>query len=183
MKGGKWAYAAIALIFMCQAVCLAARENTLSDLVNSGKPIKVFVKEFDNETNDAMIKPDIFKVELEKAFSNRKSVIFQVVKHPVESDVQVSGILKKFQYLDRGPLKAGPGAGGILLDAAASATHNYAEMEAYFTITDTKTSQVLWSDLVNVYKKKVMTPQDSVGVIYDKISRIFLSKSFGKGKN
>ena len=51
-----------------------------------------------------------------------------------------------------------------------------------FTVTDTRTGAVLWKDSASGYMKKVMTPEESIPLIYDKVSRVFVSKCFGKPK-
>jgi hypothetical protein len=53
-------------------------------------------------------------------------------------------------------------------------------MEAEFDIVDTKTGKTVWKDTISAYKEKMMTPSESIPIIYEKISRTFLWRSFGK---
>lgn len=174
------------LYFMIFTLCCVwpslslASNAELSSLINNKNPVKAYLKDFANQSGQSQIIPEEYKKILESALLNRKAVKFEIVKSPELSDVQISGVIKKYQYLERGPMKVSPGAGTMLLDMAATATHNYVEMEVEFTITDTKTNKALWKDTVSAYIKKVMTPEESVPLIYDKISRNFLWKSFGK---
>lgn len=172
----------LALFLYCGSM-LFAEENGLTRIVDQKNPIKVYIKGFTNESGQGQIVPEDFQKALQIALINRKSVNFEMVKEPADSDIQISGTIKKYQYLERGPFKPSAGVGTMLLDAAASATHNYVEMLVLFIITDTKTGGILWQDTIHDYKKRLMTPQESIPVIYDKIARVFLWRSFGKSSS
>jgi hypothetical protein len=163
---------------MGHIACFAT--DNLESLVDSGRPIKVFVNNFTDESSHGLVKPGEFKTELEKSLANRKSIKFEIMSDPSNSDIQISGIIKKLQYLERGPMKFTPSIQGVLLDAAATASLNFVEMEVHFIITDTKTKKILWDRMVNEFKKRAMTPEESVILIHDKMARTFLWKSFGK---
>ena len=92
----------------------------------------------------------------------------------------MSAEIKSYQYLEKGPFKPNPGIGTTLLDAAATMTENYVEMAAEFTITDTKSGNTLWKDTVSTFIERMMTPEQSIPLIYEKLPRTFLWKSFGK---
>jgi hypothetical protein len=121
-----------------------------------------------------------FKKAFEQALLNRKSVIFAIAKTPAESDVQISGVIKKYIYSEKDPIKPSASAATLILDAAT--TENFVEMEADFKVVDTKSGDTVWEDKVSTYIKKMMTPGESVPLIYEKLSRNFLAKSFGKPK-
>ncbi len=146
------------------------------------QPIKVYLKGFSNESGQPQISAEEFAKEVAKAFTNRKAVLFQVVKTPEESDIVVSGAIKRYQYLDRGPLTLTPGIGVMVVDAVATATENYVEMAVEFTIADAKDGSTLWKNTLHSYIKQTMTPDESIPLIYDKAARGFVARSFGKGK-
>lgn len=156
----------------------SAEKGDLSSFTNSGKPVKVFLGAFTSESGGTGISADDFKKYLETALLNRKSVSFRIAGTPAESDVRISAVIKKYLYSKTDPVTSFAGPGGILLDAAT--TENYVEMTAQFTITDTKTGRVIWDDSIKSFVKRMMTPEESVPVIYDKLSRDFLWRSFGK---
>jgi hypothetical protein len=183
MRYVKYLAAAAALFLLSQSFCFAADSGSLASLVNSHKPIKVYLKDFTNVSGKGEINPADFKAEVEKAMMSRKVVKFEIVKDPAESDVQVGCVITKFQYMEKGPMKPSPSVATLALDAAATLTLNYVEMFAKFTITDTKTSDILWEDTINEYKKHKMTAAESVPYAYDRTARAFLWKSFGKPSN
>jgi hypothetical protein len=183
MRYVKYLAAAAALFLLGQSFCFAADSASLSSIVNSHKPIKVYLKDFINQSGKSEISPADFRAEVEKAMANRKTVKFEIVKDPAESDVQVSCVITKFQYMEKGPVKPKPNLALLALDAAATLTSNYVEMFAKFTITDTRTSDILWEDTINEYKKHKMTAAESVPYAYDRTARAFLWKSFGKPSN
>ncbi len=177
----KFVFGVAAALFICQPPALAQQTN-ISSMVANKDVIKVFVMGFTNESGQGHISPAEFEKMVRKSLSERKAVKFEIVNDPASSDVQISGVIKKYQYLDRGPMKFSPGLETMALDAAASATMNYVEMEVEFTVIDTKTNEVLWKNIVNDYIKELMTPTESIPKIFDKISRVFLWRSFGKRK-
>ncbi|MCM8791052.1 MAG: hypothetical protein NC938_05055 [Candidatus Omnitrophica bacterium] len=157
-------------------ICGAAELEQMSNK----QPIKVYLASFSNESGEKDLKVDELKQEVEKAFANRKSVRFEIVKSPAESDVQVFGIIKKFQYLTKDPVRPAISVALMALDAAI--TENFVEMDVQFTIINTKTGALIWKDNVVRFLKRSMTRAQSIPLIYDKIARAFVSKSFGKGR-
>jgi hypothetical protein len=169
-------------IIMCCAASTAScdTEGALSSYFRNKDVIKVYVKDISNSSGQALITAEDFKAILEASLLKRKAMTFKMVSTAADSDIQISATIEKFQYLARGPLKPTVGFGTGLLDAAASATMNYAEMAVNFTVLSTKTGNVLWKDGVEGYLKKLMTAEESVPMISDKIARQFIWQCFGK---
>jgi hypothetical protein len=156
-----------------------ASGGDLGYLANGKSPIKVFLKDFSNESGQPQADPATFMKEVEKAFVNRKSVSFAIAKSPGESDVQVSAVIKSYQYLERDPVRPSPTA-TLILDAVTS--ENFAEMSVEFTVADTKSGETIWKDSVTSYVKRMMTPAEGMPVVSDKVARNFVGKAFGKGR-
>jgi hypothetical protein len=156
-----------------------AESGTLWKLADRTGVIKVFVYQPINESGQGFI-ADSLKKAIESALRNRKSVKFQVVETPAESDVEVEILIKKFMYMERGPLKPTPSIGTTLLDAAATVTENYAEVTADFIVKEAKTGTILWKDILNPYLKRKMQPMESIPLISDKVASHFVWKCFGK---
>lgn len=163
--------------FIRQPLCFSG-EDDLSYLAKDNKPVRAFLGDFINESGKNQIAPIAFKESLKISLLRRKAVTFKIVNTPSESDVQISAVIKKYLYSKTDPVTTFASPGGFLLDAAT--TENYVEMSALFTITDTKTGKVIWRDTVSTFIKHMMTPEDSIPMIYEKLSRVFLWKSFGK---
>ena len=157
-----------------------SQANELEQMAENKQPIKVFLGSFSNESGQAEVVPDVFKEDLKKAFKNRKSVHFEIAATPAESDVQVSGIIKKFQYLKNDPVK--PAISVVLVAVDAVIIENFVEMDVEFTVLDTRTGNTAWKDKVTSFVKRMMTPAESIPLIYDKVARRFLSQSFGNKK-
>lgn len=165
--------------FLC-AGCLFAGDGTIGHLFKGKPEVKVYIKEVVNDSGSQYVSAGAFKTVLEEAFVNRKAMIFRLVSEPSDSDIQVSAIIKKFQYLKRGPFKPSIGIETTLLDVAATMTENYAEMAVDFTVVATNGATVLWKDSVEDYEKKLMKPERGFTLISDKVSREFLWYCFGK---
>ena len=171
------------LSFASLSSILAGEEpigSLFNDKINSHTPVKVCIKEVINQSGQNQIAPEAFNKALEKSLHQRRSIKFEVVNNPAESDIQMSAVIMKYQYLNRGPFKPSPGVETMLLDAAASATLNYVEMSVEYSVVDTKTDKLLWKGTISEYLKKKMTPEESVPLIYDVVTRTFIWKCFGK---
>jgi hypothetical protein len=173
----------VSLFFVSQTSIFAAVEiYQIGEKYKDKQPVKVYVDGFTNESGKDLISPEAFKKVLETSLVNRKSMAFMIVQNPAESILRVSGIIKHYQYMNRGPFKVTPSVGGLLLETAATAAHNYVEMMVTFTVIDTKSGKIVWERTLSDYVKKDMTPEQSIPIIYDKTTRDFLSKCFGKPK-
>lgn len=176
-------------IFCCAVIIsvmsvhpVLAQEGKLGQALKSEEPIKVYVKDAVNESGKDEVTAAGFKKALEESFANRRSVKFEVVQNAADSRIEVASVIKKFQYLERGPFMPSPGISSMVLDAAQTATANYVEMTVEFTVTGTKSGAILWKDSISPYVKKKMTQAQSIPKMYDKITRMFLAKCFGKGR-
>lgn len=166
------------LCFMCLGQ-VYAKGITIGRLFEGKSPVKVHISSVTNESGQSHIPVELFKKTIEDSLNGRKAMDFDTVNDPALSDIRIAAIIKKYQYLDRGPFKPSPGIGTMLADAAATATSNYVEMEVLYTITDAKTGKVLWADDISEYIKRAMTPEESIPLIYDKVARTFVSQCFG----
>lgn len=176
MKKSIFTACVLSLAFVGQ---IFAGGGSISHLFEGKSSIKAYVGQIKNESGDNRMSVDAFKKSLEDGLNNRKSTDFDTVNSPAESDIQIDAVVTKYQYLERGPFNPSPGIATTLADAAATASSNYVEMEVLYTITDTKTSKVLWSDDIEEYIKRVMTPAEGAALIYEKNARTFISRSFG----
>jgi hypothetical protein len=174
--------ALVMVLFFISSFQAFAKEETIGHLFKGKPDVKIYIKEVTNESGSSQITPEAFKSILEKSLLARKAMTFRIVNTIAESDIQISAVIKKFQYLKRGPFKPSIGLETTLLDAAATMTENYVEMVADYIVTDTKTAVVLWKDEIDDYIKHIMTPEHSVMLICDKLSRAFIWKCFGKAK-
>lgn len=172
----------LCLMFFAGVSMGLAQEETIGSLFKDRgqNPVKFYIKEVINQSGQSQIATEIFKKELEASFHERRSLKFKAVNSPAESDIQISAVIKSYQYLDKGPLKPSIGVGTMLLDAAATMTENYVEMAVECTVIDTKSDKTLWSKTISEYIKKKMTPEESIPLIYDAITRAFVWRCFGK---
>ena len=171
---------AVVMSLALAAPAMAAYQKSIGRLFADKPDVKVYVNEVKNESGDNVATADAFHQVLISSLMNRRSMHFVIVKDPTKSDIEVSALITKFQYMDRGPLKPSPGVQTTLLDAVATATENYVEMTVDFTVTDPKSGKTLWQGDVYDYIKQVMTPSESAPLIYDRVARRFLWKCFGK---
>lgn len=174
----KMTSAIFAFSFVWMSLAFAQGEP-IGSLFKGKQPIKVYIKEVLNESGQDQVTPELFKKTLQESLLNRKLLKFEITDNPAESDIQVAVLIKKYRYAERGTVKPIPGI-SMIFDAAAAMTENYAEMSAEYTVTDTESNNVLWHSTVNENLKKVMTPEESVPLICNKIARTFVWKCFGR---
>lgn len=163
-------------------VCLGntfAQDGAIGHLFEGKSPVKVYIIGVKNESGQGQISADAFKKSIEDSLNNRKSTDFDIINNQAESDIQISAVIKRYQYLERGPFNPTPGIATTLIDAAATATQNYVEMVVDYTVIDTKNNQIIWTDEIDEYIKQIMTPEESIALIYAKASRTFIWKFFG----
>lgn len=156
----------------------SALNDDLAYLAKDRRPVSVFLKELKNESGQDRIKVDDFKKIFEAALLRRKAVTFTVVSAPDASDIQISCNLKKYLHSETDPINSYAGTPGMLLDALT--VQNYAEITGEFTVVDTKSGKVIWKKSVMAYVEGAMTPEESMPLVYDKLARTFLWRSFGK---
>ncbi len=175
----KFCFVAVIVALFLNVPMAMAEGGNLWRLADKTGSIKVFISTPANESGQGFV-ADNLKSALESALLNRKSTKFEIVKTPEGSDVQIATLIKKFMYMEKGPMKPTPGIGTTLLDAAATMTTNYAEMSVDFVVKDTRTDQILWKELLNPYLKKSMTPEESIPLISERVASNFIWKCFGK---
>ena len=179
----KVVFAACLLFFAGLSLGLAQDEtigSLFKDKIDDKIPVKVYIKEVVDSSGHSLVTPESFKEELTQSLHQRKSMKFEVVDIPAESDIHVTAAIKSFRYMERGPFKLSPGVDTILLDVAATMTENYADMTVEYTVVDAKSDKTLWKGVINEYIKQKMTPEESAPLIFDVVTRAFIWKCFGK---
>ena len=183
MKAIKSVFVFCLISFTCLSLSLAA-EGTIGwmfkDKINEKAPVKVYIKEIVNQSGQSQIVPEAFRKALEKSLGERRSIKFSVVNSPAESDIEITAVITNFKYLEKGIFKPSPGIGTMLLDAAATMAGNYVEMAVEYAVIDTKSDKTLWKGTISEYIKKKMTRDESIPLIYDAVTRVFIWKCFGK---
>lgn len=171
-------FTSAALVLALSGSAIAEGRGDLEYLVKDKDVVKVFVKDLSNESGQAQVSASEFKKELEKALTLRKAVKFEIVSRPDASDFQIGGVIKNYMYSKTDPITPTTSPAALVLDAAT--TENYVEMTVDFEVTQTKTGKIVWQKPVVSYVKHTMTPEESLPIVYDKVARTFLWKSFGK---
>lgn len=171
---------------ICFIVMLAAWQSACAETVDIGRwldkgdTVKICITGVTNESGQDQISADDFKKALESSLKNRRSVKFEIVTDPSASDFRISAIIKKYSYSKTDPINSVAGPSALLLDAATN--ENYADIGVDFTITSAESGKVVWQDNISDYVEHMMTPAESIPMVYDKAARRFLWKAFGKGK-
>ena len=173
-------------LFVCFIVTLMAWQAASAETIDisrsiaKGNPVKIYISGVTNESGQNEIVADDFKKVLESSIKNRRSVRFEIVSDPASSDFQIVAAIKKYSYSKTDPINSVAGPSALLLDAVT--TENYAEIGIDFTVTSTASGKVVWKENVFDYVEHMMTPAESIPMVYDKAARRFLWKAFGKGK-
>lgn len=171
--------AVIASIVFGQSMVMA-EDGQLWHLADKSGSIKAYVKNVINQTGNSRVSAEALKKAIETMLLNRKSTKFEIANSPEQSDVDISIVIKKYNYMEKGPINATPGIGTTLLDAAQTMTANYVDMTSDFIVTNSRTGLILWQDSLNTYAKMKMTPDESLPIIYEKMAKHFVWKCFGK---
>ncbi|MEI6862909.1 MAG: hypothetical protein WCK38_00705 [Candidatus Omnitrophota bacterium] len=173
-------------IFLCFIAILAAWQAVYAETIDisryldKGNPVKIYISGVTNESGQDQVSADAFKKVLESSIRNRRSVKFEIVNDPASSNFQITAAIKKYSYSKTDPINSVAGPSALLLDAAT--TENYAELGVDFIVTSTGNGNIVWKGNVFDYVEHMMTPGESVPMVYDKTARRFLWQAFGKGK-
>jgi hypothetical protein len=166
------------------AASVSAQEEPIGflfkDKIKSGTPVKVYIKEVKNESGNSQVTAEVFTAALEQSLRARRSIKFEVTGDESGSDIAVTAVIKGYRYMEKGPLKPAPNVVATFADAAATASQNYADMQAEFTVSDAKNGKVLWSKTLDEYIKKKMAAGESVSLICGTVTKAFVWKCFGK---
>ncbi len=167
---------------VCLMVSLAfttvwAQEDLLN-LVKGRDVVRVYVSEVSKEAGLEGLSPEEFTAYLKKAIRTRKVTNFQLVKEAKQAEIEIRAKLIGYEYSEKDPITSFGSPQTFALDAL---THeNYAAIEVEFTALDPRNGQTLWSDEVSAFAKGEMTVEESKPIVYDKVSRRFLWKCFGR---
>ncbi|MBN1526697.1 MAG: hypothetical protein JW919_03830 [Candidatus Omnitrophica bacterium] len=159
----------------------AATQIDLGRLAKKKGPLAVWIVSVTNEAGKSEVSADDFRKSLEDVIVKRgRGKSFLLSASPEASDVQISAVIRGYEYSEKDPITTFGSPSGLLLDAVT--TENYVAMKAEFIVKETKTGKTLWDDSVTSFIKKMMTQQASVPLIYNKLARTFLWKCFGRPK-
>ena len=108
----------------------------------------VYIGEFINSSGHDRINVGHFKADLKKAFENRKSANFIVVKTIQEADISIAGEIIEYDYREVDPLDMAVGWGGMLMDGMEK--QNYAALRIKYVVGDAqKKGRILWSKVLH----------------------------------
>ena len=122
---------------------------------------------------------EAFKKALEDTLLARKSIKFQIAPKPSEADLTVDTKITEYYWTDHDPVDMLVGVGGTALDAAR--VEKYARLQAVLTVTDAKTSRLLWTDkLIATITGDGLTQEEGPARISKDMAEIFVRTCFGK---
>ena len=124
------------------------QHETLYYLTKGYRPVHVYIGDFINSSGHDRINTGHFKADLKKAFEDRKSANFIVVKTPQEADISIAGEIIEYDYRKIDPLDMAVGWGGMLWDGMEK--QNYAALRIKYIVVDPKKrGRILWSKVLH----------------------------------
>jgi hypothetical protein len=124
------------------------QHETLYYLIKGYRPVNVYIGEFINSSGHDRISIRDFRAALKKAFENRKSANFIVVKTLQEADISIAGEIIEYDYREIDPLDMAVGWGGMLMDQMDES--NYVALRVKYVVGDAqKQGRILWSKVLH----------------------------------
>lgn len=124
------------------------QHETLYYLIKGNRPVHVYIGDFINSSGHDRINIGHFRAALKKAFENRKSANFIVVKTPQEADISIAGEIIEYDYREIDPLDMAVGWGGLLWDKMSE--DNYVALRIKYIVGDAqKQGRILWSKVLH----------------------------------
>ncbi len=125
---------------------------------------------------------------VENALETRMTLSFKPVSNIEEADIAVECDINEFFWTDADPVDNIAGLGAIAYDAAIK--ENYSRMQAVFAVKDLKEKftkrakdkgKPLWEENVKAtITSKKMGKEESVALMNEKITKIFMRDCFSK---
>ncbi len=124
------------------------QHETLYYLTKGYRPVHVYIGEFINSSGYDRINTGHFKAALKKAFENRKSANFIVVKTTQEADIVIAGEIIEYDYREVDPLDMAMGFGELLMDHLNE--NNYVALRIKYIVGDAqKQGRILWTKVLH----------------------------------
>ena len=124
------------------------QHETLYYLIKGYLPVHVYIGEVINSSGNNQISTRDFRAALKKAFENRKSANFIVVKTPQEADISIAGEIIEYDYREIDPLDMAVGWPALLMDSLDES--NYVALRVKYVVGDSqKQGRILWSKVLH----------------------------------
>ncbi len=180
MKKLIFVFLIVAGLIHMPSLCFAQPPSLYSRF--DGKTLKTYLADPIDQSKGHEMEPSVLKSSIQKALEGRKSVRFTIVETPEEADIRIDTTIQGFFWTNSDPIDVLIGAAAIAIDTAV--VEDYASLQALVTITDMKTSRVLWQDQMNAsVTKKPMSQVESLPLVSDDFAKGFVIKSFGKKRS
>ena len=155
-----------------------ATASNLYDFVSNMRTVNLKVNQFSasGETGeiDARKLTDILKT----ALSERKSVKFSIVDNAGAADLEISGEITDFIYLEKDPIDIFIPA-GLVLDLLT--TQSYARLRFKIKVHDIKKDKIVFEKLLKATITKAgMSREESIPLITKRAAKVSIIECFGK---
>lgn len=166
-----------ALLISHNAQCRT--KGNLYDALKNKDQVKVFVHDTKDATKAQKMDLGELRREIEDALTSRKSINFKIVSQKEDADILITCDVKEFVWMEEDPIDDVYGLEGIVMDAVM--THNYARVQAVFSVLDGASGKILWSrKLKATLTQAEMDEAKSIPLINERIIEIFMMKCFSK---
>jgi hypothetical protein len=157
----------------------AGVRKPMKELLAKRKALRTYVATIKNSSGDAKINTKALKKSFENALAARKSYRFEIVRGPKDADIRIDMEVVEFFWKETDPIDMITGYTGVIYDMVKE--DHYAFMRADVKIADVKKDRSLYHDRFKAtITHPTMTEEESYGMMYERISQIFLRRLFKK---
>lgn len=154
-------------------------QNNLYKTFSKKDQVKVFIHDAKDASHAQKVDLRELKQEIEDALTSRKSINFKVVPNKEDADILIDCDVKEFVWMKEDPMDGVHGIDAIVLDAVM--THNYARLQAIFTVKDAPSGKVLWIRTIKAtLTEKDMDEEKSIPMANERAIKVFMRKCFAK---
>lgn len=149
------------------------------ELLKSSGPVKVYVEDVVNTSNDANIDVDKVKEIVDEAFKENKNTDFVILDSSDGADIIFKGTISDYVWSQKAPLTNIFPPAALAVDEATRANKNWARMELDYKIYDAKSNSLLLDYETQVTIKRPNVPKaKSYGLIYERARQILARDMF-----
>ena len=152
-------------------------------VLNSRKPVKIYVEEIVNKTDDPNVSADLATKVIKDVFSTRISPEFKVVEDKSKAQIIFKGAMTEYTWQKVAPITNVYSPGALAFDALTRYKKNWARLQINYSIVDAKNGRVLLKDETQVTIKQANVPKNkSYSMIFGRLPKIFSMDIFKRFK-
>ena len=126
MKAIRVLAAVVIAVSAVPVLAFGASYGTWEDVLSSREPVKIYIEEVVNNSDDVNIDPSRSTEVVKKVFKSRRQPRFDIVGSKEKADIIFEGKISDYVWMEEAPVTNVWSAGALVMDLATRRSKNYA---------------------------------------------------------